>query len=116
MEDIKNNPSVTNVDFRDRDFFLKMKEGGDPKIQNYIKEALFGIALCHTIITEINDKGELIYNASSPDELALVNWARFCGCEFLGTDDNNKAKVSYQGKIYLFEVLQVLEFTSARCL
>lgn len=112
-EDIKHNPIVSNVDFRDRDFFLKLKDS-DSKIKDSIKESLFGIALCHTIIAEFNDKGELIYNASSPDELALVNWARFCGCEFLGTDESNRAKVSYQGKVYFFEVLQVLEFNSSR--
>ena len=33
----------------------------------------------------------IIYNASSPDELALVNGARFLGCTYLGRDneDNN---------------------------
>ncbi len=74
---------------------------------------MFCVALCHTIVVEVNGN-ELLYNASSPDELALVNWARFCGCEFLGTDEDNLTKVSYKGRIYEFEVLQVLEFNSAR--
>lgn len=43
------------------------------------------LAICHSIIIEKkNDK--LTYNASSPDELALVNAAKFCGFEYLGTD------------------------------
>lgn len=42
------------------------------------------IATCHTIITDKNNDGETIYNASSPDELALVNFAKFCGVEYLG--------------------------------
>lgn len=36
------------------------------------------LAVCHNIMIE-NKNDELIYNASSPDELALVNAAKFCG-------------------------------------
>ena len=30
-----------------------------------------------------------MYNASSPDELALVNFAKVCGYRFMGIDDDN---------------------------
>ena len=36
------------------------------------------ISLCHTVVTEMNN-GQLIYNAGSPDELALINFAKFVG-------------------------------------
>jgi phospholipid-transporting ATPase len=36
------------------------------------------LAFCHTIVIEKRGE-EIIYNASSPDELALVNFAKFCG-------------------------------------
>ena len=39
------------------------------------------LAVCHTIIVELKD-GNIQYNASSPDELALTNAARFFGIEF----------------------------------
>jgi phospholipid-transporting ATPase len=58
--------------------------------------------------------GELIYNASSPDELALANFARFCGCEFQGTDDEGHMKVKFQGGELRFKLLHVLEFNSTR--
>jgi phospholipid-transporting ATPase len=32
---------------------------------------------------------EILYNASSPDELALINFAKLCGYRFMGIDDNN---------------------------
>lgn len=48
-----------------------------------ISEAMFLLGLCHTVITETRDN-EVIYNASSPDELALVNFAKFCGYKYLG--------------------------------
>lgn len=68
----------------------------------------------HTIITEKTSDGKIVYNASSPDELALVNFAKFCGVEFLGVDDNNNIKVSFKEKILLYKRLHVLEFNSTR--
>ncbi len=49
---------------------------------------MFLLALCHTIITEEKDN-ELIYNASSPDELALINFAKYAGFYYKGMDEKN---------------------------
>lgn len=54
------------------------------------------LATCHTIITEVKD-GKLVYNASSPDELALVNFARYAGYEFIGINENNEIEVKVIG-------------------
>jgi phospholipid-transporting ATPase len=72
------------------------------------------LALCHTIITEASDKGEIIYNASSPDELALINFARFAGVEYQGIDPDNFMHISFRGMEFKYRLLQTLEFTSAR--
>jgi phospholipid-transporting ATPase len=40
------------------------------------------------VIIEEKD-GKKFYNASSPDELALVNAAKFFGVTFLGRDDDS---------------------------
>ena len=50
------------------------------------------LAICHTIIVEDKD-GTLVYNASSPDELALCNAARFFGYQFMGRDDENNIEL-----------------------
>ena len=45
-----------------------------------------------------NIPSDLKYNASSPDELALVNGARFLGVTFLGKDnDTNSLKIDFKG-------------------
>lgn len=75
---------------------------------------LIGVALCHTILTEVKDNGEIVYNASSPDELALVNWAKFCGVEFSGIDENNFMNVKFFDNVIKYELLHVLEFNSTR--
>ena len=71
------------------------------------------LAVCHTIITE-EKHGEVVYNASSPDELALVNFAKFVGAEFIGIDDENHMEIDIKGKRQKFQLLHVLEFNSTR--
>jgi len=73
------------------------------------------LAICHTII--IQRKDDVIdYNASSPDELALTNAARFFGIVFEDRDADNHIiihnKMTNEREKY--ELLNVIEFTSAR--
>ena len=62
------------------------------------------------------DLANISYNASSPDELALVNGARFLQITYVGRDpvDNNIFNISYKGEIRSFELLNTIEFTSTR--
>jgi len=108
MTDISKFPDVTNVNFRDQTFMNALQKG-DAAISDY----LMALAVCHTIITE-NKDGEIIYNASSPDELALVNFAKFVGCEYIGMDDEGRMTISFKNKQHKFKLLQVLEFNSKR--
>ncbi len=79
----------------------------------YHSEALFLLAVCHTIIIE-EKNDEVVYNASSPDELALVNFARFCGVEYLGINSENCMIISYKNKKYEYKLLHILQFNSTR--
>jgi len=47
-----------------------------------LKEFLSLLAVCHTVIPEIKDDGKLVYQASSPDEAALVSGAELLGYKF----------------------------------
>ena len=40
---------------------------------------LVTFTMCHSVIIEEDGKGNKKYNASSPDELAFINMAKFCG-------------------------------------
>jgi phospholipid-transporting ATPase len=46
------------------------------------------LSICHTVIVE-NNNGKVTYNASSPDELALVNGAKFLGYSFKCRDEDD---------------------------
>jgi len=112
--EFKLKPTVKNVDFLDKKFFeaLENEEASDHQA---IKLTLLHLSLCHTTICEISSSGEFTYNASSPDELALVNYARYCGYEFQGKDEMNILRVKNpKNEIREFELLHTLEFNSTR--
>lgn len=58
LQNIEKYEQVTNVNFKDANFFNKLN-AGDKTLEDY----LFSLALCHTIITEVKD-GKIIYNVS----------------------------------------------------
>lgn len=72
---------------------------------------LMHLSLCHTIVI---DEKTGRYNASSPDELALVNAAKFFGAEFKKRDEENNMIVNFNGEELKFKLLNILEFTSTR--
>ena len=84
---------------------------------NDVRDFLLCMAVCHTVIPEFDEKtGHLkSYNASSPDERALVEGAARYGFRFVDKGPHstfievpgNEAREEY-------EVLNVIEFTSAR--
>lgn len=94
---------VPNVLFTDKSFFRDLHVNQD-------KQAFLEcLAVCHSVMRE---QGH--FTASSPDELALVNFARFCGVEFLGVDEDNFINLSFLGEPKRYQVLDVLPFTSFR--
>lgn len=113
-QQLRSYPDVSNVDFRDKRLFDII---ANPDDANYaaVYDALLFLALCHTVISEVDQATKkLVYNASSPDELALVNFAKFCGFEYMGTDNSNQIMVKFRSTTLKFELLHVLEFNSTR--
>lgn len=81
------------------------------------KEYILALALCHTCLPETKD-GKIEYQASSPDELALVRAAQEMG--FLVATRTSKIIVvemeqpDGQMQKMKFDILDVIEFTSSR--
>jgi magnesium-transporting ATPase (P-type) len=69
------------------------------------------LAVCHSILV---DEKTGKYNASSPDELALVNAAKFFGVEFKKLDEENNMIVDFKGQQRSYRLLNILEFNSTR--
>jgi len=106
-----NQDEISNVNFDDPVFYKHFRE----KNENYtfIEKVLLNLALCHTIIIE-KKNGKTNYNASSPDELALVNAARFFGVKFEDRDEENKMYINFKGEQQVWKLLNLIEFNSTR--
>uniref|UniRef100_A0A8C5CWK0 Phospholipid-transporting ATPase n=1 Tax=Gadus morhua TaxID=8049 RepID=A0A8C5CWK0_GADMO len=77
-----------------------------------IQEFLTMMAVCHTAVPEKVD-GVIVYQASSPDESALVEAARDLGFVLAGRTPDSVIIQAF-GAEQSFELLNVLEFSSAR--
>ena len=108
---------VTNVNFEDPKFQKHIK---DRKHENNInlKRFFAALGLCHTVIcdnkTDKKGKKFLQYNASSPDELALVNGARHLGFFFKERDEDNCMVCETWDGIRKYQLLNLIEFDSTR--
>lgn len=101
---------IENVNFEDPVFYEHFENKDSENYEN-IEKVLLHLALCHTIIL---DERTGKYNASSPDELALVNAAKFFGVEFKKRDEDNNLIVEYRGITLRYKLLNILEFNSTR--
>ncbi|KAI8095529.1 hypothetical protein BDF21DRAFT_406112 [Thamnidium elegans] len=85
------------------------------KHANIIQEFMTSLMTCHTVIPEqVKDSEEIIYQASSPDEAALVQGASdIFGYQFYARRPHSiNCKVKDQD--VQFEILNVCEFNSTR--
>ncbi|KAJ3254549.1 hypothetical protein HK103_007103 [Boothiomyces macroporosus] len=80
-----------------------------------IKEFLQLLAVCHTVIPEVSeeDPKKIIFQASSPDEAALVKGAQMLGYTF-HTRKPKSVIFSRKGVDQEWEILQINEFNSTR--
>lgn len=76
------------------------------------REYMTLLAVCHTVIPEVKE-GKMVYQASSPDEAALVAGAEMLGYQF-HTRKPKSVFVSILGETQEFEILNVCEFNSTR--
>lgn len=79
--------NVTNVCFDDPTFYSHYSDKNH-KNNKDINAFMLALALCHTVIFEVKNE-KPVYNASSPDELALVQAAKFFGYAFAGRDEDS---------------------------
>ncbi|PHH85869.1 hypothetical protein CDD83_11050 [Cordyceps sp. RAO-2017] len=71
------------------------------------------LAICHTVIPEMNEKGQIKYQAASPDEGALVSGAVELGYRFTARKPKSVI-IEAGGRELEFELLAVCEFNSTR--
>ncbi|RPA81799.1 phospholipid-translocating P-type ATPase [Ascobolus immersus RN42] len=83
--------------------------------QSAVKSFLLALSICHTALpdTSLGDSPHLVFQAQSPDEVALVATARDLGFAVVKRDPST-ISVNSLGVTQEYELLRVLEFSSAR--
>lgn len=90
--------------------FENLETGDDASL---IDEFLTLLAICHTVIPEVQSDGSIKYQAASPDEGALVEGAASLGYKF--TIRKPKfVTIEVHGQLLEYELLHVCEFNSTR--
>lgn len=105
------------------------------EVKSNIEKMVLALSLCHTIVSEfkenkendVKDKdgneekrilnllnSEISYNASSPDELALVNGGRYFGVKFIDRLEDNSIIINFNNKPVKYKLLNIFEFNSDR--
>ena len=106
--------STTAVNFDGPELFSALRGDAGPEQMQKCRDFVLHLALCHTVVVEqLGSEKKL--SASSPDEAALVSAAAHFGIEFVNKQHSTVTlRDSFSGKQPKFEVLEVLEFSSAR--
>ncbi len=107
---------IENVEFIDANnaFATDLKDEGK---KNLISEFLLCLSLCHSVLIDNKKKKEngfLEYNCSSPDEKALVYFARSQKYILKNKSLDNKITLEINGKEKVFDLLNTLEYSSER--
>eukprot|EP01133_Synstelium_polycarpum_P003848 gene3848-4443_t len=97
--------------FDDPRFFKDLNS--DNQLSKVIREFVNVLAVCHTVIPEIED-GKTVFQASSPDEHALVTAAKQMGFVFASRTPKSIIVHAPGNVEQRFEVLNILEFNSFR--
>ncbi|CAF3568862.1 unnamed protein product [Rotaria sp. Silwood1] len=104
------------IEFQDKDSdfqwydkkLLNAIEQNDKDVHNFFTL----LSLCHTVMSEEKD-GEIIYQAQSPDDNALVSASRTFGFTFIGRTQSS-ITVRFGNKEETYDLLEILDFDNDR--
>ncbi|KAG1138765.1 hypothetical protein G6F38_010314 [Rhizopus arrhizus] len=86
---------------------------GRRNISIRIKDIIQALALCHNVTPVIDVEGNVTYQASSPDEVAIVKWTEHMGLTLIRRDVNTiQLRVNATEEMLNFDVLHIFPFTS----
>nr|XP_018266345.1 phospholipid-translocating ATPase [Kwoniella dejecticola CBS 10117]OBR88503.1 phospholipid-translocating ATPase [Kwoniella dejecticola CBS 10117] len=77
-----------------------------------VRDAVLALATCHNVTPVTNDDGSVTYQASSPDEVAIVEWVESVGVKLIHRDRTSMTLQSTAGTQYIYDVLYIFPFTS----
>ncbi|KOS15832.1 aminophospholipid-transporting p-type atpase [Malassezia pachydermatis] len=78
-----------------------------------IYDVVLALALCHNVTPVVNEDDSVTYQASSPDEVALLEWTGSVGLQLVARDQHSITLESEFGRM-AFDILEIFPFTSER--
>ncbi|KAF1805932.1 hypothetical protein V8B55DRAFT_1487212 [Mucor lusitanicus] len=86
---------------------------GRRNISVRVRDIVQALALCHNVTPSTSIDGDITYQASSPDEVAIVKWTEHMGLTLFNRDVNTiQLRVDATGDMLYFDVLHLFPFTS----
>ncbi|KAG8982899.1 putative aminophospholipid-translocase, partial [Tulasnella sp. 427] len=85
---------------------------GRRDMSSRVKDVVLSLALCHNVTPVTNDDGTVTYQASSPDEVAIVQWTESVGLTLVFRDRTRMDLQLPDGSTASFEILEIFPFTS----
>ncbi|EFP84901.2 phospholipid-translocating ATPase [Puccinia graminis f. sp. tritici CRL 75-36-700-3] len=85
---------------------------GRRDMSSRVKDVILGLGLCHNVTPVTNDDGSVTYQASSPDEVAIVAYTESVGLKLVSRDRSGMSLRTTTGQRLEFEVLEIFPFTS----
>nr|GAT57602.1 predicted protein [Mycena chlorophos] len=85
---------------------------GRRDMSSRVRDVVLSLALCHNVTPVTNDDGSVTYQASSPDEVAIVTWTQSIGLTLIFRDRTRIELQTPLGAKLAFDVLELFPFTS----
>ncbi|KAI0920746.1 hypothetical protein AcV5_010413 [Taiwanofungus camphoratus] len=85
---------------------------GRRDMSSRVHDVVLSLALCHNVTPVTNDDGTVTYQASSPDEVAIVKWTESVGLTLTFRDRTRIELRTPSGSHIVFDVLDIFPFTS----
>lgn len=77
-----------------------------------VRQAIMSLALAHNVTPTTDELGNITYQASSPDEVALVKFTESVGMTLVSRDMTSMTIKTPSGRLEEYEILNVFPFTS----
>ncbi|KAH7333667.1 hypothetical protein B0J17DRAFT_133508 [Rhizoctonia solani] len=85
---------------------------GRRDISSRVRDVVLALALCHNVTPVTNDDGTVTYQASSPDEVAIVKWTESVGLTLISRTRTQIELQAPDGTTLVYSVLALFPFTS----
>ncbi|KIJ61190.1 hypothetical protein HYDPIDRAFT_138015 [Hydnomerulius pinastri MD-312] len=85
---------------------------GRRDMSSRLRDVVLSLALCHNVTPVTNDDGTITYQASSPDEVAIVKWTESVGLTLTSRDRTSITLQTPTGSALTYDILELFPFTS----